>query len=63
MIKILVTFCTVILTGAVLFIIPLRPTVSETEKRELAKFPEFSISSLISGDYFSGISTWFSDTV
>ncbi len=63
MIKILVTFCTVILMGAVLFIIPLRPTVSETEKRELAKFPEFSISSLMSGEYFSGISTWFSDTV
>ncbi len=44
------------------FIIPLRPTVSYIEKRELAKFPEFSVESLASGDYFDDITTWFSDT-
>ena len=44
------------------FIIPLRPTVSYEEKRELAKFPEFSVSSLVSGNYFDDITTWFSDT-
>lgn len=44
------------------FIIPLRPTVSYIEKRELAKFPEFSVENLLSGDYFDDISTWFSDT-
>lgn len=44
------------------FIIPLRPTVSYIEKRELAKFPEFSVETLLSGDYFDDISTWFSDT-
>ncbi len=44
------------------FIIPLRPTVSYIEKRELAKFPEFSVESLTSGDYFDDITTWFSDT-
>lgn len=44
------------------FIIPLRPTVSYEEKRELAKFPEFSISALTSGSYFDDITTWFSDT-
>lgn len=44
------------------FIIPLRPTVSYEEKRELAKFPEFSVEALVSGDYFDDITTWFSDT-
>ncbi len=44
------------------FIIPLRPTYSETEKRNLKEFPTFSIEALTSGDFFSDISTWFSDT-
>lgn len=44
------------------FIIPLRPTVSYSEKRELAKFPEFTVEALLSGDYFDDISLWFSDT-
>lgn len=44
------------------FMIPLRPTYSESEKRELSKFPEFSFEALASGDYFDDISSWFSDT-
>ena len=44
------------------FIIPLRPERSYSEKRELARFPEFSLASLLNGDYFDGISLWFSDT-
>ena len=44
------------------FIIPLRPTRSYSEKRELAKFPEFSLTALASGDYFDDITLWFSDT-
>ena len=51
----------VILTVAA-FVVPLRPTVSYSEKRELAKFPEFSVEALLSGDYFDDISLWFSDT-
>lgn len=43
-------------------IIPLRPTYSESEKRELAKFPKFSFAALFSGDYFDGINEWYSDT-
>ncbi len=43
-------------------IIPLRPSVSASEKRELAKFPEFSFEALAEGDYFDKIDTWFSDT-
>ncbi len=58
-----VTFFTVLLiVSAVSFVIPLRPTYSATEQRELTPFPEFSLKSVISGDYFDGISTWFSDT-
>ncbi|MBR3768779.1 MAG: hypothetical protein IKL10_11160 [Clostridia bacterium] len=63
LIKIIVSFSTIIIITAFCFIIPLRPTVSETEKRELASFPEFSYTALMSGDYFADISTWFSDTV
>lgn len=44
------------------FIIPLRPTESYSEKRELAKFPEFSLTALADGSYFSDISLWYSDT-
>ncbi|MBQ8834962.1 MAG: hypothetical protein IJ001_08595 [Oscillospiraceae bacterium] len=44
------------------FILPLRPTQSQMEKRNLAEFPEFSLEALVSGDYFDDISTWFSDT-
>lgn len=44
------------------FIIPLRPSESASEKRKLAEFPEFSVDTLLSGDYFDGISLWFSDT-
>ena len=44
------------------FVISLRPTVSYAEKRELAKFPEFTLPRLADGSYFDEITTWFSDT-
>lgn len=47
---------------AVSFCIPLRPDFSDSEKRELSKFPEFSVKALVSGDYFDDITLWFSDT-
>lgn len=40
----------------------LRPSVSESEKRKLTEFPKLTWDSLISGEYFSQISTWYSDT-
>lgn len=43
-------------------LIPLRPSFSENEKRELASFPSFSLSSLLDGSFFRGIDAWFSDT-
>ena len=51
---------------AVFFIIGLlfflRPTVSETEKRELTKFPTFTVESFASGEWTSQVSLWFADT-
>ena len=44
------------------WIIPLRPTVSEMERRELDEFPEYESSALFSGEYFRSIENWFSDT-
>lgn len=40
----------------------LRPAVSESENRKLTEFPDFTWSSLLSGEYFAQISTWYSDT-
>lgn len=40
-----------------------RPVVSETENRNLAKFPEFSFKALVSGDFTNGISEFYNDTV
>ena len=39
-----------------------RSKVSELEKRELATFPEFSLSQLASGQFTSQVSSWFSDS-
>ena len=62
-----ITVCSIVglllIMSAVAMIFPLRPTTSEKEKRELAKFPKFTVSALLSGEYFSDISTWFSDTM
>ena len=55
-------FVTLGILTVVSFLLPLRPQRSYAEKRELARFPEFSFSALVSGDYFDGISIWFSDT-
>jgi competence transcription factor ComK len=40
-----------------------RSTVSESEKRELAEFPELTAESYTSGEFTEGVSNWFSDTV
>ncbi len=45
-----------------LLVIP-RSKVSQIEKRELTKFPKFTISSYFSGEFTEGIMTWYTDTV
>lgn len=42
--------------------LPLRPSYSAMEKRDLQPFPDFSVPALFSGDWFDGINLWFSDT-
>ncbi len=44
------------------FLLPLRPETSMREKRVLKEFPRFTVESLLNGDYFDGITAWFSDT-
>ena len=39
-----------------------RPTHSDNEKRDLTKFPKFTISSFLSGEFINQVSLWYSDT-
>lgn len=55
-------FAVLFAVAIIAFIIPLRPTYSDSEKRELTKFPKFTLSSFFSGEYFIGIDKWYSDT-
>ena len=61
-IQIIAFFLALFVLAGISWIIPLHPTVSEAEKRELAAFPTFSAEALASGDYFDGINAWFADT-
>lgn len=45
-----------------ILLIPVRPKTSDLEKRELAKFPGLSASGIATGNWFSKVDTWFSDT-
>ena len=51
------------LSIALLMIVMKRPTVSEIENRNLAKFPSFSFSDYFSGKYTSDIENYYNDTV
>ncbi len=39
-----------------------RPTESETEKRELTRFPTLTMDSFLSGEFTEGVSLWYADT-
>ncbi len=54
----LIFYCLAVMS----FIMPLRPTHSDMEHRDLAAFPVFSVETLASGEFFDGINVWFSDT-
>lgn len=54
--------CVLAALTVISLIIPLRPTISYGEQRDLEQFPAFSVDALLSGDYFDGITLWFSDT-
>lgn len=56
-------FMTLLMIGLILsLVLPLRPSESESEKRTLTPFPEFSAKALFNGSYFDNINLWFSDT-
>lgn len=55
-------FCLMAILAMIGLILPLRPRISYSEKRELTKFPGFSIQSFLSGEYFEQITLWYSDT-
>ena len=44
------------------FALPLRPDYSESELRSLAEFPSPTWETVMNGEFFSGIDTWFADT-
>ncbi len=44
------------------FCIPLRPTYSELEQRNLATFPTPTVATVLNGAFFTDVSSWFSDT-
>jgi hypothetical protein len=59
----IVCISVVLISGMFFLIFGNRPTKSESEKRELASFPKFSINSLFNGNFTNGMVKWFSDTV
>lgn len=62
LIKISVFFLTLFVFAFIGILLPLRPKTSELEKRELTKFPDFSVSGFLSGQFFADIDTWYADT-
>lgn len=56
-------FFGILLAGcAIGFLMPLRPKVSDLEKRTLTEFPQFSRQALLDGSYFKDMDTWYADT-
>lgn len=62
LIKIASFFVTLYLGTVLAFIVPLRPTYSESEKRSLQEFPQFTFEAFYTGNFFDDLTLWFSDT-
>jgi len=60
--QVAVFFVALYVLAIVGLMIPLRPTRSENEKRDLTAFPTFTLASFWDGSFFKGIDLWFSDT-
>ncbi|MBS7359109.1 MAG: hypothetical protein KIG53_00730 [Oscillospiraceae bacterium] len=60
--RVLLFFIVLYIGTVISFMIPLRPTYSESEKRDLTKFPKANLVTVLSGSFFDDISLWFSDT-
>jgi len=57
----IVFFLFISVIGVLFYVLPNKPTVSEREKRELAKCPELTFSSLTDGSFTSDYSVYFAD--
>ncbi len=55
-------FCAFLAMGVALTVCE-RTSYSEGEKRELKRFPVFTLQSLLAGEYTEDISAWYADTV
>ncbi|MCT1796983.1 DHHW family protein [Helcococcus kunzii] len=42
--------------------LPLRPTKSEVEKRNLSEFPKLTAKSFVDGEFFNKLALWYADT-
>lgn len=62
MIQITTFFIAFYLLAVISWIIPLRPSHSDMENRNLTAFPAFSLEVLADGSFFDGINKWFADT-
>lgn len=61
-IKIYICSAVIVLGGIIALILPLRPSFSKLEKRELDSFPKFTFSEFADGTYFSKINNWYTNT-
>src|SRR5699024_9653503 len=58
-----VLFFCILLCGCVVgFLMPLRPKMSDLEKRTLTEFPKFSKQGFLDGSYLKDMDTWYADT-
>ncbi len=60
--KVVVFAVLLLLCFVIGLLLPLRPTTSALEKRELTKFPSLTWSSFWDGSYFNQISEWYADS-
>jgi hypothetical protein len=58
----IIVFITFLLLGFSLIMFLPKPTVSEYERRELERFPEFSVATLFNGEYAKAINMYVADT-
>ena len=58
----LIFFAFMLLIAIFLLVFP-RPKVSDIERRDLAKWPTFSFADYFSGDFTSGVTQYYDDTV
>ncbi len=54
-------FLFIAVVGVLFYTLPDKPTVSEREKRELAKCPEMTLAGLLDGSYTADYSVYFAD--